>query len=122
MLGWKRGSEQRAIVRTGRGVSMQRRESGKGSHCCFERVSMGSSIASSVGAPFIRGAAATPAPTATRVGEQLLSRWAQRAVLPCRRAGCFCEVRLFAAITLANWRAVPAGCGAVLPVCVRLSA
>ena len=59
-------------------------------------------------------------PTATRVGEQLLSRSAQRAVLPCRRAGWFREARLFAAITLANWRAVPAGCGAVVPVCVRL--
>jgi len=101
---------------------MGRREGGKGSHCCFARGSTKSSIASSVGAPHSHGAARTPPvpPTATRVGEQLLSRSAQRAVLPCRRAGWFCEARLFAAITLANWRAVPAGRGAVLPVCVRL--
>ena len=59
-------------------------------------------------------------PTATRVGERLLSRSAQRAVLPYRRAGWFCEARLFAAITLANWRPVPAGCCAVVPVCGRL--
>ena len=82
-------SEQRAIVRTGRGASMQRREGGKGSYGCCDRGSMGSSIASSVGAPHSRGAARTP--PATRVGEQLLSRSAQRAVLPCRRAGWFLE-------------------------------
>ena len=80
---------------------MQRREGGKGSHRCFERVSMGSSIASSVGAPPSRGpaAASPPVPTA-RLGERL-PRSAQRAVLACRRAGRFCEMWLFAVIALA---------------------
>ena len=87
---------------------MQRREGGKESHRCFERGSMGSSIASSVGAPFSRRAAGTPPVPTTRVGERLPS-CAQRAVLACRRAGRFCEMWLFAVIALVNWRAVPAG-------------
>ena len=97
-------------------MSMQRREGGKGSHRCFERGSMGSSIASSVGEPFIHGAAGTPPVPATRVDERL-PRSAQRAVLACRCAGWFCEMWLFAVI--ANWRAFPPA-AVLLPVCVRL--